>query len=80
MLEEWRGGDGIEVLDGWTFQVYLLFTDLNPDLIYCVFSFHRSQCAYFRKTTYIQYRLLLPDHTSILKMTRCMVSFPLNWA
>ncbi|KAI9464933.1 DNA mismatch repair protein MutS [Lactarius psammicola] len=22
MLEEWRSGDGIEVLDGWTFQVY----------------------------------------------------------
>jgi len=28
MLEEWRCGDGIEVLDGWTFQVYRLFT--NP--------------------------------------------------
>ena len=26
MLEEWRSGDGIEVLDGWTFQVYHLFT------------------------------------------------------
>ena len=49
MLEEWRSGDGIEVLDGWTFQVYLLFTDLIPDLIYCVFSSHRSQCAYSRK-------------------------------
>lgn len=27
MLEEWRSGDGIEVLDGWTFQVSLIFTD-----------------------------------------------------
>jgi hypothetical protein len=49
MLEEWRSGDGIEVLDGWTFQVYLLYTDLIPDLIYSVFSSHRSQYAYSRK-------------------------------
>jgi hypothetical protein len=27
MLEEWRSGDGIEVLDGWTFQVGHLFTE-----------------------------------------------------
>ena len=27
MLEEWRCGDGIEVLDGWTFQVSFMFTD-----------------------------------------------------
>jgi hypothetical protein len=27
MLEEWRSGDGIEVLDGWTFQVSPIFTD-----------------------------------------------------
>ena len=33
MLEEWRSGDGIEVLDGWTFQVFVLFTDLILDLI-----------------------------------------------
>jgi hypothetical protein len=38
MLEEWRSGDGIEVLDGWTFQVYVLFIDLILDLIYIVYS------------------------------------------
>ena len=38
MLEEWRSGDGIEVLDGWTFQVYVLFIDLILDLIYIVCS------------------------------------------
>ena len=27
MLDEWRSGDGIEVLDGWTFQVSLIITD-----------------------------------------------------
>jgi len=27
MLNEWRSGDGIEVLDGWTFQVGRLFTE-----------------------------------------------------
>ena len=38
MLEEWRSGDGIEVLDGWTFQVYLLFTNLVLDFIYIAYS------------------------------------------
>jgi hypothetical protein len=38
MLEEWRSGDGIEVLDGWTFQVYPLFTDPIMVLINIVYS------------------------------------------
>lgn len=29
MLEEWRSGDGIEVLDGWTFQVSLIYLLIN---------------------------------------------------
>jgi hypothetical protein len=29
MLEEWRSGDGIEVLDGWTFQVYYFIPDAS---------------------------------------------------
>jgi hypothetical protein len=50
MLEEWRGGDGIQVLDGWTFQVCCLFTDLIMKLMYCVFSSHLSQYAYSLKS------------------------------
>ena len=42
MLEEWRSGDGIEVLDGWTFQVYRLVTDLitnlRPHVLFIQFS------------------------------------------
>ena len=33
MLEEWRCGDGIEVLDGWTFQVYHFSTNPMPDFM-----------------------------------------------
>jgi hypothetical protein len=33
MLEEWRCGDGIEVLDGWTFQVSRLFTNPITDFM-----------------------------------------------
>ena len=46
MLEEWKSGDGIEVLDGWTFQVYY-FIRTKIEALYRVhsYSFHQSQYA-----------------------------------
>jgi hypothetical protein len=49
MLEEWRCGDGIEVLDGWTFQVYRLFTNPITDLMSLLYSSHQSQFAHSPK-------------------------------
>jgi hypothetical protein len=49
MLEEWRCGDGIEVLNGWTFQVRRLLTDLSTALMSCLCSSHQSQFAYSLK-------------------------------
>jgi hypothetical protein len=49
MLEEWRCGDGIEVLNGWTFQVCHLLADLSTDLMPCLYSSHQSQFAYSLK-------------------------------
>ena len=47
MLEEWRCGDGIEVLDGWTFQVYRLFTNLITDLMSLFLQFSSESVRLF---------------------------------
>ncbi len=75
MLEEWRSGDGIEVLDGWTFQVSVIFTDqiTGPHLfVYSVLI--RVSTRIPRNDTCPNLPFYL-DHTFILRMTRCVVSF-----
>lgn len=77
MLEEWRSGDGIEVLDGWTFQVYLIFTDqvTRPHIFaYSVLIRVSARIPRNDRISNIDLFYLL-DHTFILKMTRCMASF-----
>ena len=50
MLEEWRSGNGIEVLDGWTFQVPLIFTDhVTGPHIFAYSSSRLSQYTYSQK-------------------------------
>jgi hypothetical protein len=36
MLEEWKSGDGIQVIDGWTFQVSFYFPQFVRLLILAV--------------------------------------------
>ena len=76
MLEEWRSGDGIEVLDGWTFQVPLIFTDQITGahiFAYSVLIRVSTRIPRNDRMSNIDLFFLL-DHTFILKMTRCMVS------
>ena len=74
MLEEWRSGDGIEVLDGWTFQVSLIFTDqITGPHIFAYSVLIRVSTRIPRNASIDHFFSL--DHTFILKMTRCMASF-----
>jgi hypothetical protein len=77
MLEEWKSGDGIEVLDGWTFQVYYFIpSDIGGHhiaFIRAVFIRVSMPLRVPRNDTE-PHRLLLV-HTFISKMTRCTASF-----
>jgi len=76
MLEEWRSGDGIEVLDGWTFQVSLIFTDqISGPYILAYSVLIRVSTRIPRNDRMSNIDLFSLDHTFILKMTRCMVRF-----
>ena len=51
MLEEWRCGDGVEVLNGWTFQVCRLLADLFTGLMPCFMQFSSESVCLFPEMT-----------------------------
>jgi hypothetical protein len=68
MLEEWRSGDGIEVLDGWTFQVSLIFTDqiTGPQVfVYSVLIRVSTRIPRNDRTSNSPISIFLLDHTFI---------------